>query len=389
MLSSILVDALHSLWSARQRTLLAAIGIVIGSGSVIAMINVGQMVQAEALSRFQKMGPDILNLGLFGNNRSITRAVVEEMTAALPGEPLAAPMIRGGASWVYARKQGNLDVIGADEGLFRIAGTQLTMGRNLHHLDGSSLFAVVGSAALRPHGEAVALQPNLSDQVQLGRVIFQIVGKLKPYGNNPLLGVNFDNAVFIPLGSVRRLKDNPGIQSVLVKAPPGVEVAALGTQAQQYLEGRRRGLKVEVQLAQQAIEAMQEQSRLLSVMLGTMASISLLVGGIGIMNVMLVSVTERREEIGLRLAVGARPAHIVALFLSESAVLTTLGGILGLGLGSAGAMLVGKYSQTPYFFSGLAALLGVGVSAIVGVFFGYYPAHLASRLNPIDALNAE
>ncbi|MCP4993754.1 MAG: FtsX-like permease family protein, partial [Gammaproteobacteria bacterium] len=121
----------------------------------------------------------------------------------------------------------------------------------------------------------------------------------------------------------------------------------------------------------------------------TMGSISLLVGGIGIMNVMLVSVAERRKEIGLRMAVGAPPSAIIALFLVESVVLTSLGGILGLALGAGGAMLMGYFTDVPYFFSTLAAVLGVGVSGLIGIFFGYYPAFMASRLNPIDALNTE
>lgn len=389
MLASIFADSITSLWSAKQRTLLATIGIVIGSGSVIAMINVGQMVQAEALSQFQKMGPNIINLGLSGETKSVTPEAVQALARTLPGEPLTAPFSSTHTNWIYAHKQGDVNIVAADEIIFEIASVKVKKGRYINHLDGYAPFALLGADALRPRGQQQAITPRLGDELQLGGTFFQIVGELQPYGNNPLLGFDLDNTLFVPLKAILRLGVPLSIQSILLKSPPSADVSAVGAQAKRYLEDRFHGLTVDVQLAEQAIAEIKQQSRLLSLLLGTMGSISLLVGGIGIMNVMLVSVAERRREIGLRLAVGARPSNIVTLFLMEAAILTTLGGILGLGLGSIIAILVGHFSGTPYFFSPLAALLGIGVSAIIGIFFGFYPAHLASQLNPIEALDAE
>ncbi len=391
MLWNTFVDAVSSLWFSRQRTLLATIGIVIGSGSVIAMINVGQMVQAEAMSEFKKLGPDLIALNITTQpGQIISYDMVGKLSHALSEQPLITPRIRTDSNWVYSHSTGNTSVIGADESFFQIAKPELLEGRFLNRLDGKGLFAVVGSKALRLSGVENTLQPELMDQIQIDDTMVQVVGKLKPYGYNPMLGVDIDRSILLPIDSLRRfLTSDMNISRLIIKAPAGEDVTAVGAQAKSYLQSKKKGLEVRINLASHQIEAIKKQSRLLSLLLGTMGSISLLVGGIGIMNVMLVSVAERRKEIGLRMAVGAPPSSIITLFLVESVVLTSLGGILGLALGTGGAMLMGYFTNVAYFFSTLAAVLGVGVSAIIGIFFGYYPAFMASRMNPIDALNAE
>ncbi len=391
MLWNTFVDAASSLWFSRQRTLLATIGIVIGSGSVIAMINVGQMVQAEAMSEFKKLGPDLIALHITTQpGQIISYDMVGKLSHALPEQPLITPRISTSSNWVYSHSTGHTSVIGADESFFQITKPELLEGRFLNRLDGKGLFAVVGSKALRLPSVKNALQPELMDQIQIDDTMVQVVGKLKPYGYNPMLGIDIDRSVLLPIDSLRRfLTSNMNLSRLIIKAPAGQDVTAVGAQAKNYLQSRKPGLEVRINLASHQIEVIKKQSRLLSLLLGTMGSISLLVGGIGIMNVMLVSVAERRKEIGLRMAVGAPPSSIIALFLVESVVLTSLGGILGLALGAGGAMLMGYFTDVPYFFSTLAAALGVGVSAIIGIFFGYYPALMASRLNPIDALNTE
>ncbi len=391
MLWNTFVDAVSSLWFSRQRTLLATIGIVIGSGSVIAMINVGQMVQAEAMSDFKKLGPDLIALNLTTQpGQIIPYDMVGKLRHALPEQSLITPNVRTSLNWVYSHSTGNTTVIGADESFFQIAKPELLEGHFLNRLDGKSLFAVLGSKALRQARVEKTLQPELMDQIQIDDTMVQVVGKLKPYGYNPMLGIDIDRSILLPIDSLRRfLTSNMNISRLIIKAPAGEDVTAVGAQAKNYLQSRKPGLEVKINLASHQIEVIKKQSRLLSLLLGTMGSISLLVGGIGIMNVMLVSVAERRKEIGLRMAVGAPPSSIIALFLVESVVLTSLGGILGLALGAGGAMLMGYFTDVPYFFSTLAAVLGVGVSGLIGIFFGYYPAFMASRLNPIDALNTE
>ncbi|MCP3688072.1 MAG: FtsX-like permease family protein [Gammaproteobacteria bacterium] len=376
---------MSSLWGSRQRTLLSTIGIVIGSGSVIAMINIGQMVQEDAMRAFEKLGPDMIHLQL--SEKSISYDIVSDLRDTLAGRSVITPVLSNYVSWRYAHSSGKASIVGVDKEFSKVVGEQLAQGRLIGRLEGNELFAVLGSVSLK--GKDGVVQPELMEQVQIKGVMLSVVGKLKHYGDNPMLGFNVDAAIFVPIGSYRRFSSNADIRNLLIKVNPGQDVELVVQQAKEYLESKVRGIRVRAWLAQQEIESIKHQSKLITMLLGTMGSISLLVGGIGIMNMMLVSMTERRKEIGLRMALGATKRSIIGLFLIESAVLTTLGGVLGLVLGVGAAILVGYFTGVTYFFSTLAAALGVGVSAIVGIFFGYYPALAASRLNPIDALNTE
>ncbi len=382
-------DALNSLWSSKQRTLLATAGIVIGSGSVIAMINVGQMVQAEALAQFERMGPNTITMRFSGQRASVTAATIEAMVEQVPGIVRAAPATNAGGTWYFEGIQGNTSMMGTVADTFAIARTELAEGRYVTAFDKSEMYVVVGHDAFDTYDGRPVQRARVGDEVRIGTSVFEVIGVLEPYGSNPLMGISFDRTLFIPLMAARRLGSSGRIESAVLQSEPEADVSEVSRQAELFVRAQAPGADVEIQVAEQLIESMKQQTRLLSLLLGTMGSISLLVGGIGIMNVMLVAVTERKREIGLRLAVGATPGNIVSLFMVESALLTTIGGLLGLSLGAGGAYALSQIADVPYFFSTIAAVLGVGVSAAVGLFFGYYPAHLASRLNPIDGLNSE
>ncbi len=199
MFWNMFVDALNSLWLSRQRTLLSTIGVVIGSGSVIAMINVGQMVQKDAMQEFKKLGPDLIRLHL--GNKTILYDIVDDLRNTLDGRPFITPVLTTFKHWVYSHSSGQTSIIGVDEDFGKVVGEQVAEGRFLGRLDGKELFAVLGSSALHVKGKDKAPQPRLMDQVQLKDVILQVVGKLKPYGTNPMLGFNIDTATFVPIGS--------------------------------------------------------------------------------------------------------------------------------------------------------------------------------------------
>lgn len=384
-----ILDALGSLWSAKQRTLLAATGIVIGSGSTVAMVTIGEMVSVEAAKQFESMGPNTMLFMLSGATKLVTPQLIGELPSRFTRLDLVSPVIATSGPWVVGRAHGDSSIIGVDRAIFDIAGTDLAAGRYLSPLDESKPFAVVGMDAFEPEDDEETVRTSIGDEFQLQDAVFTIVGELRPYGTNPMLGIDFDRSILVPVMALRRLGSPASINVIAGSAVPDSDIETLARDVRRYLEQRIQGLSVATRIAQQLLEAIERQTRLLSLLLGSMASISLLVGGIGIMNVMLVAVTERRKEIGLRLAIGATPANIVSLFLVESSLLTTFGGLIGLALGTCMAYVAGMFMNIPYFFSSFSALLGIGVSSAIGLFFGYYPALVASRLNPIDCLQSE
>jgi putative ABC transport system permease protein len=210
----------------------------------------------------------------------------------------------------------------------------------------------------------------------------------KPVPFNTLFPIDFNGAMLVPLHTIRRIASGAPIGNLMVRLQSDLQVGEAVAQINQYFSPATHGASLEISTAEQLIGTMQKQMQLFTLMLGSIGSISLLVGGIGVMNVMLVSVTERRQEIGIRLAIGARRYDIQLLFLVESVLLSIIGGVLGTGLGVGASALIAQFSARHFVLSQFAIPLGAGVSIAVGVFFGFYPAVIASRLNPIEALRS-
>ena len=386
-----LKEAASCLLAARQRTVLALIGIAIGVGSVIAMMSVGIIVRDEALRQFRELGTDILTVSLSQEGARRDRVPVTPddglRLAALPTIAQAAPyMISFGQASLAGKAVRDVSIIGATAALAGLNKLEVETGRHISDLDRRRYFAVVGAqiaAAMRQAG----IERAVGESLTVDGAVYTVVGVLQrtPRGRRRF---DANQAVIIPISTAQRAFDRPEIRDVTARMSAGAHHVAAARDVDGYFRRKSADLLVRVESAEQLIEQMYKQMRLFALLLGSVGSISLLVGGIGVMNVMLVSVTERRREIGIRRALGARRADIQSQFLIESVMLSLVGGIVGIGAGIGATWGICEFTGWAFRVSMEATGLGVGVASAAGVFFGFYPAWQAARLDPVAALRA-
>ncbi|WP_096704805.1 ABC transporter permease [Magnetospirillum sp. 15-1] len=387
LLPLLALEALTNLTAVAQRSALALIGIVVGTAAVIAMLDVGHNAEVESVRQFQAMGTDlIIAQGGMGGELA-PASVIEALPRSLPAVKRAAPLSISGMR--LGRGQGvQTSLIGATEALAAIVRLRLGEGRFLSTFDHDETFAVIGAhVAVSPALGAAPLHPG--DPIRIGRYLFTVVGVLVETAHNPLLPFDVNDAVILPIGSMRRVASDSAPSTVVAAAAEGHDPTLAAEALGERLRQIRRGRPVQTQSARQLIEGMQHQARIMAILLAAIGGISLLVGGIGVMNVMLMNVAERRREIGLRLALGARRVHIQAMFLMEAAMLSLTGGLCGTLLGMLAAYVYARLSDWDFTPSSLALPAGALISAGIGLFFGAYPASIASRLDPIESLRAE
>jgi putative ABC transport system permease protein len=394
MLATNAREAVRSLAASKQRTILALIGVVIGIGSVMAMLSVGETVKGEALRQFRQMGTDVLTVraGFAGPDRGVPQQTLAPEDFALLAR--YARSVRSVSPEVDAYgkvRSGPAEISGTLKGVWpvyaEINRLETRQGRFLTPYDRGRSFLVLGHAAWRQLVQKGAPQPV--EEVTVEGRPFRVIGVLAP----AQLGYNsqmVDDSVLIPLDLAQRYARQPGVSQATVRLWPEADHARAGAEITGLLERFKGGpLGLNINSPRQLLEQISRQMRLYTMLLAAVGSISLIVGGVGIMNMMLVSVTERRREIGIRRALGAQRRDIVSQFLVESALLSLVGGLVGVGLG-VGASLVTAQVQgwQPVVVPG-AMLLCLGVSVAVGLFFGYYPARKAAGLDVIVALKAD
>ncbi len=390
-------EAVRGLYATKQRTLLALVGIIVGVGSVIAMISVGSIVKSESLKQLRELGTDILTIrtirrlrgGDTGRGPTAIRlkdAVgLAERTASIA---LAAPWAQAYGPFVYAgRRIADGEVLGVTASFAGLNKLSPGTGRFLSDLDFRRYYCVIGvqiAQAMRQAGATHVVGESIK---LLGR-LYTVVGVLQPAIARDVLRFNVDRAAFVPITTAQRAFDKAEIRQIVARMRPDVHHAAATREVERYFRQRDKNLNIEVVSTKQLIEQMKKQSQLFTLLLGAIGSISLIIGGVGVMNVMLTAVTERRREIGIRRALGAHRKDIQRQFLTESIILALLGGLLGLGLGLGGSYVLCQVSGWTFEWSASAIALGVGVGVGVGIFFGFYPAYQAARLDPIAALRA-
>jgi putative ABC transport system permease protein len=399
--------ALRALRTNKMRSFLTMLGIIIGIAAVIAMMAVGSGASYVISQQIASIGSNIilvipgsttsggLRMGS-GGSQTLTSDDVRAIMAECPSVSRASGTTRTTSQVVYGNMNWSTLIMGGAPELFEIREWGVTSGRTIGQQD------VDGAAKVCLLGQTVADNLFGGDEpvgkiVRIKKIPFTVIGVLDRKGQSPQ-GTDQDDVIFVPLrtaqvkltrssfpNSVGAVMVQAKSESLLDKAEE--EINSLLKQRHRITNGKEADFST--RNLSEILAVAEQSSKAMSLLLGAVASISLIVGGIGIMNIMLVSVTERTREIGIRMAIGARKKDILWQFLTEAVLLTMLGGIIGIILGAGGATVVSRILEWPTLISVQSIVVAFFFSGAVGIFFGFYPARKAAGLNPIDALRYE
>jgi len=401
--------ALKSLGANMMRSVLTTLGIIIGVSAVIIMISVGTGAEERMGELIRSLGSNLIIVlpgssagGGVRMGRGTLPTITEDDAWAIQKEietvQVVAPSARGSGQVVFGNLNWSTVIYGVTPEYLEAREWGISQGRPFtkDEVRGAAKVALLGETVVE---NLFPDQSPLGLTIRLKRVPFKVIGVLKGKGET-LMGQDQDDTIFIPLSTAKkrvlggRYLGGKTVGVIFVKSRRPELVEETIKQVKVLLRQRHR-LKpgqdddFYVRNLSQVLEARAESSRAMSLLLAAVASVSLIVGGIGIMNIMLVSVTERTREIGLRMAVGARGHDILAQFLIESVTLALIGGMIGIVLGLAGAVAIARYGNWPTIIEIKAVILAFCFSGAVGIFFGIYPARKAARLDPIEALRFE
>jgi putative ABC transport system permease protein len=396
-----LVMSLREIRRNTMRSILTTLGIVIGVASVIAMVTLGRGATAKITADISAMGTNLLIVMPGAERRGPTsgtaqpfkiedaRAIDRDVTAVA----LVAPSASRTALVVSGDKNWSTAITGATNEYFDVRGYKLSKGTTFSdtELAAGSAVCVLGETVRR---ELFGSQEALDATIRIGAVACTVIGTLESKGQSTF-GIDQDDFVVIPLATFqRRIAGNTDVGAIFVSAVSDKDTQRAKEQLQSLMRERRRialGAADDfmVQDMKEISNTLGSVTGALTALLGAIAGVSLLVGGIGIMNIMLVSVTERTREIGIRLAIGARAREVLLQFLVEAVALSTLGGMLGMGLGMGGSYAAARALGLPFEIVANVLLVAFGFSTTVGIAFGFLPARKAARLNPIEALRHE
>lgn len=393
MLGVMLFEAIDNLRGVRQRTFLALVGIVVGAASVVALINIGENAASESTRQFRSMGTDVLviqnGMIMQASGRPINMADIKGMSAAISAVSIVAPISNTSVKVRFHGKAVDASAVGVTPEIFELARLQLSNGRFVSEFDGYETFAVIGRGLADSSGVA-GIPVRVGEKLRIDDYLFTVVGVLEAAVRNPLIPVDFNESVMLPMKAIRRTLASDGrISSVLVKVSERADPVGVASEVSDYFKTKKGVGGIQVQSARQLIEGLHKQSQLFTFLLAGIGAISLIVGGIGVMNVMLAGIAERRREIGVRMAIGARRHDVLTMMMLEASGLSVVGGCLGTLLGLMVAYLYALFSEWEFSLSILSLPTGLSMSLLVGLFFGIYPAFKASKMSPIDALRAE
>ena len=399
--------SLRALRVNKMRSALTMLGIIIGVGAVITMLAVGTGASQRISEQISSVGSNLLivlpgsstsggiRMGS-GTQSTLTKDDADAIARECPAVADVAPSHNGAAQIVYGNQNWSTGVTGTTPGILNVRDWTLSAGRPFTEQD------VRNATKVCILGQTVAdnLFGNMDPVgqiVRIKKVPFTVIAVLEKKGQSPM-GQDQDDTIMIPISTAqKKIFGTPFVgmvRAIAVKAKSSEDLAAAEEQIKDLLNQRHRiGPRQEadftVRNLTQMMQVAEQSTRVMALLLGAIASVSLLVGGIGIMNIMLVSVTERTREIGIRMAVGAKTWDIRLQFIIEAVTLSLIGGVAGIIIGITGSKILSVMAGWATIVSPLAVLLAFGFSGLVGIFFGFYPAYKASLLNPIDALRYE
>lgn len=384
-----LIEAVDNLVSLGKRSLLALSGIVIGCAAVIALVNVGHNAEVDTSAIFKGLGTDtfLMQVSWKRNSHPPMDRVLDAVNQSERNDGVNnLSVVASTSSTLHLGKERlNYSLIGTTSELKSVMDLHLEQGRFLSSYDGGELHAVIGSdIAAALNREAAGESPRQS--IRIGNYYYTIIGILQPRDNSPVTPINVNKAIIIPVQGISRVAKSPQIRQVLGRIDTEVDMEQALIPLTDSLNKLKGVEDVTTLIPRQLIDGMMRQSRNFNFLLTALGIFSLIGGGVGIMNVMLLNIAQRRREIGVRLAIGARKKDIRNLFLLEALVLTLLGACMGAALGLVAAWSYTRYSDWSFVLSPMSLPLGIGSTLVVGMFFGLYPAIQASRLLPVEAL---
>ena len=401
MFTAIVIMALRQIRRNTMRSVLTMLGIVIGVGSVIALVSIGRGATAKVTADIAKLGQNLLMLNAGSQSRGGAGASVAPLTQEdakaiardLAGVKEVAATSSSQTAVVYGNRNVRTSVNGGDNAIFSVRGYTMAKGRMFEdpELQSGKPVCVIGQTVRTNLFESAN---PVGNSIRVGKVSCEVIGLLTAKGQAGM-GQDQDDIVVMPLRTLqRRITGKRDINMIYVTVDDNHPTSVVAESIRALMRQRRHrpaGVEDDFSVRDMAeiADTVTASSNAMTALLGAIAAVSLIVGGIGIMNIMLVSVTERTREIGIRLAIGAFASEVMMQFLLEAIVLSTLGGVIGIGLGILGSYFATKGLGVPWVVPPDIVTLAFAFSALVGVVFGYLPARKAASLNPIEALRHE
>ncbi|HWA24682.1 MAG TPA: ABC transporter permease [Lacunisphaera sp.] len=398
---NIIKVALRALRRSALRSVLTALGIIIGIAAVIAVVSIGNGAKTQVEASIASLGQNIISVfpgnfttggvrGGFGSASTLTVEDAQAITREIDGIVAVSPEITDRSQILANGLNWNTMIRGEDVTYLDIRLWSVAAGEMFNEADvkNATKVCVIGQTIAN---QLFSNMDPVGQTVRIRNIPFKIVGVLAPKGFN-YFGQDQDDTMLIPYTShLKRIARRPNLNSILIQAQSADRMAKIQQDITDLLQQRRNGREPDftVRNQQELAEAATATTKTMTFLLTVIAVISLVVGGIGIMNIMLVSVTERTREIGIRLAVGAHGRDVLTQFLIEAVILSILGGALGVMLGVGASQVISKTQGWPVLLSTLWIFIAFGVSAGIGVLFGFFPAYKAAQLDPIDALRYE
>lgn len=388
-------EAILNLFSAKLRSFLAILGVLVGAGSVVALISSSQLATSHALEQFKTLGTNLMAMFIqddpsMPKTAQSPRLKMNDVKALQNSSPLivqAAPYVTLYQGMSFRGQVFNGQVVGATESFADISKIDLERGRFVSTLDKSNFFCVVG-AKVAQQISATGVDP-LYQQIRVGSNYFTIIGIAKSWQPNFFLFIDMDSGIVIPIQTAFLMSSEAEIDNILFRLVEKPNLKIVQDRLTQVLQEILPNKRADFRNPEQIIQIIAKQKSTFTWLLAAIGGISLIVGGIGVMNIMLVSVVERRREIGVRMAIGARRIDILKMFLIESVILTLFGGALGVLIGVGISYALATTFQWGFHLYILPPLLGFLVSVLVGIISGFYPALRAASLDPIQTLQAE